>query len=58
LRLVHPFAKPDDTKVTRAVEKIHKAWAVGKEKRLTQLVFSDLSTPNPDRFNVCDDVRA
>jgi len=24
---------------------------------LTQLVFCDLSTPNPDRFNVYDEVR-
>ena len=58
MRLVNPFAVPDDTKVSRAVEKIHNAWAAGKEKRLTQLVFCDLSTPNPDRFNVYDDVRA
>jgi len=57
MRLVNPFAQPDDTKVSRAVEKIHNAWAAGKEKRLTQLVFCDLSTPNPDRFNVYDELR-
>ena len=28
-----------------------------RTKRLTQLVFCDLSTPNPDRFNVYDEVR-
>src|SRR5580700_5376223 len=57
MRLVDPFAQPGDTKVGRAVEKIHTAWAAGKDRRLTQLVFCDLSTPNPDRFNVYDDVR-
>ncbi len=57
MRLVDPFARTGDTKVSRAIEKIHLAWAAGKEKRLTQLVFCDLSTPNPDRFNVYDEVR-
>jgi N12 class adenine-specific DNA methylase len=57
MRLVDAFAKPGDTKVMRAVERIHATWAVGKERRLTQLVFCDLSTPNRDRFNVYDEVR-
>src|SRR5580658_3673393 len=57
MRLVDPFAQPGDTKVCRAIEKIHDTWAAGEERRLTQLVFCDLSTPNPDRFNVYDEVR-
>jgi N12 class adenine-specific DNA methylase len=57
MRLVDPFAQPFDTKVSRAIEKIYSTWAVGKERRLTQLVFCDLSTPNPDRFNVYDETR-
>ena len=57
MRLVDAFARPGDTKVTRAVEKIYATWAAGKDRRLTQLVFCDLSTPNPDRFNVYDEVR-
>jgi N12 class adenine-specific DNA methylase len=57
MRLVSPTAQPGDTKVRRAAEKIHDIWAGGKEKRLTQLVFCDLSIPNPDRFNVYDEVR-
>lgn len=32
-------------------------WNDTKEKRLTQLVFCDLSTPKPDGFNVYDDLR-
>ena len=57
MRLVDPFSQPGDAKVSRAVEKICTAWAAGKEGRLTQLVFCDLSTPNPDRFNVYDEIR-
>ena len=33
------------------------AWEEDKDRRLTQLVFCDLSTPNPDRFNVYDEIR-
>jgi N12 class adenine-specific DNA methylase len=57
MRLVDPFARPSDTKVSRAAEKIYDAWAAGKDRRLTQLVFCDLSTPNPDRFNVYYEIR-
>jgi hypothetical protein len=57
MRLVDAFAQPGDTKVRRAINTIYDTWAVGKEKRLTQLVFCDLSTPDPDRFNVYDEVR-
>src|SRR5271169_3854385 len=57
MRLVDPFAQPSDSKAGRAVERIYDSWATGKEKRLTQLVFCDLSTPNPDRFNIYDEVR-
>jgi N12 class adenine-specific DNA methylase len=57
MRLVDPFAEPGDTKVARAIENVHRAWTAGKDKRLTQLVFCDLSTPNPDRFNVYDETR-
>ena len=57
MRLVNPLAGPGDTKVGRAIERIYTTWAAGKDRRLTQLVFCDLSTPNPDRFNVYDEIR-
>jgi hypothetical protein len=57
MRLIDPFAEPGDTKVNRAIDKIYRTWEESKEKRLTQLVFCDLSTPNPDRFNVYDEIR-
>jgi N12 class adenine-specific DNA methylase len=58
MRLVDPFAEiHGDTKVSRAVENIYRSWEEGRDRRSTQLVFCDLSTPNPDKFNVYDDIR-
>jgi N12 class adenine-specific DNA methylase len=58
MRLVDPFAEiHGDTKVNRAVEKIYRTWDEGTDRHSTQLVFCDLSTPNPDKFNVYDEVR-
>lgn len=59
LRLVLPDAEPSPlSKVDRAVERIVRIWVETKASRSTQLVFSDLSTPDPERFNVYHDVRS
>jgi hypothetical protein len=59
MRLVDGFADGNgDTKLSRAVTRIHQTWEESRAARSTQLVFCDLSTPNPDRFNVYDEVRA
>jgi N12 class adenine-specific DNA methylase len=58
MRLVGGDVEADaDTKVSRAVSRIHHTWEATRDTRSTQLVFCDLSTPHPDRFNVYDDVR-
>jgi N12 class adenine-specific DNA methylase len=58
MRLVGiPVDEDADTKVKRAIDNIYRLWEKHKEKRLTQLVFCDLSTPNPDKFNVYHEVR-
>lgn len=58
MRLVDPVAEAEgDTKLDRAVTRIRRVWQNTREKRSTQLVFCDLSTPNADRFNVYDEVR-
>ena len=57
MRIVDPFAEACDTKVSRAIDKIYATWEAGHDKRLTQLVFCDLSTPNSDKFNVYHEVR-
>jgi N12 class adenine-specific DNA methylase len=59
IRLVDPTAEPlGETKIDRAVANIAKIWEATQAERATQLVFSDLSTPTPERFNVYDDVRS
>ena len=47
-----------DSKVNACVEEVYQFWEKGQEKRLTQLVFCDLSTPKTDgSFSVYNDVR-
>jgi hypothetical protein len=58
MRLVDPFAEiHGDTKLSRAVANIFRTWDEGRDRRTTQLVFCDLSTPNPDKFNVYGEIR-
>jgi hypothetical protein len=57
MRIIDPDHAPDDNKVARATNRIYATWASTHDKRLTQLVFCDLSTPNIDRFNVYHEVR-
>ncbi len=58
MRLVDASAMPDDeSKVCKAARNIHRIWEEGTERRLTQAVFCDMSTPNADRFNVYDELR-
>jgi hypothetical protein len=59
MRLVRPGTEPpEDTKIVRAVSRILKIWNDTRNERSTQLVFSDLSTPDPQRFNVYSDIRS
>ena len=59
MRLIDPNAEPEtETKIDLAVSRIVKIWKATQSERSTQLVFSDLSTPDPERFNVYDDVRS
>lgn len=58
-RLINPML-PDfeGSKLNACVDKMYEAWEQGKEKRLTQLFFCDLSTPKNDGgFSVYDDIR-
>lgn len=40
------------------VGRIRATWEATRNERSTQLVFCDLSTPHPDRFNVYEEVRS
>lgn len=58
MRLVDPDAEDfPDSKINIAVNNIYNKWAETNEKRLTQVVFLDRSTPKPDEFNLYDDIR-
>lgn len=57
-RIINPLL-PDEpgTKVNQCVANILKHWRDGEADRLTQLVFSDISTPGKAGFNIYDDIR-
>ena len=59
VRLMNPIL-PDDpnSKLNTCVRNVLQIWEDGKEQKLTQLLFCDLSTPKNDgNFNVYDDIR-
>ena len=59
VRLMNPML-PDDpnSKLNVSVQNVLKIWEEGKDQKLTQLLFCDLSTPKNDgNFNVYDDIR-
>ena len=57
-RIINP-ALPDEanTKVNQCVANILRHWRDGEADRLTQLVFSDISTPGKAGFNIYDDIK-
>ena len=59
VRLMNPML-PDDpnSKLNVCVQNVLKIWDEGKDQKLTQLLFCDLSTPKNDgSFNVYEDIR-
>ena len=59
VRLMNPML-PDDpnSKLNVCVQNVLKIWEEGKDQKLTQLLFCDLSTPKNDgQFNVYDDIK-
>ena len=59
VRLMNPML-PDDpnSKLNVCVQNVLKIWEEGKDQKLTQLLFCDLSTPkNDSNFNVYEDIR-
>ena len=59
VRLMNPML-PDDpnSKLNVCVRNVLKIWEEGKDQKLTQLLFCDLSTPkNDSNFNVYEDIR-
>jgi len=59
-RLIDPLLPDnDESKVNACMDNIYRVWEQHRDKSLTQLIFSDLSTPKGDgTFNVYDDLKA
>lgn len=59
MRLINPLTPDDpDGKVAVCARNVARIWEETKERRGTQLVFCDLSTPKDDgTFNVYDDLK-
>ena len=59
-RIINP-ALPDEpgTKVNQCVANVLRHWRDGESEKLTQLVFSDISTPTAGKggFNIYDDIK-
>lgn len=57
-RLLNP-ALPDDpgSKANACADKVYEIWAQTRERRSTQLIFSDLATSGTGAWNVYDDIR-
>lgn len=51
------LSNTNNTKAMAVANEIYKNWLEGKENKLTQVVFCDLSTPNAEKFNVYDEIK-
>ena len=57
-KLMNPLLPDDDNgKVASCAANVYRIWEESRDKRLTQLVFCDLSTPNSDKFNMYDNLK-
>ena len=57
-RILNPLLPDDEhSKVNQCVANILRIWREGESGKLTQLVFSDLSTPGGEGFTVYEDIR-
>lgn len=59
-RLIDPKYEDDpESKVNMCVDNVYSIWEDNADKRSTQLIFCDFSTPSGvQRFNVYDDIRS
>lgn len=58
IRMVLPFAAFDPQgKLAKVADNVVRIWREGAEKRVAQLVFSDLGTPNAPGFSVYQEVK-
>lgn len=46
-----------DGKLFKCADKAHEIWQNTSENKSTQIIFSDSGTPNPNKFNVYDEMK-
>lgn len=58
-RLINPLLPPNEkSKVQICADNVYRIWTETKDKKLSQLIFCDLSTPKGDgSFNVYDEMK-
>lgn len=57
-RLLEPGAPVyTDGKLFKCAGNVHEIWRNTAEKKSTQIIFSDSGTPNPNKFNVYDEMK-
>lgn len=57
-RLINPLLNDnDDSKVNKCVEKVLEIYNRTEKDKSTQIIFSDMSTPNKKEFNIYDDIK-
>lgn len=44
-------------KLFKCADKVHKIWEETRDKKSTQIIFSDSGTPNPNKFNVYHEMK-
>ena len=58
MRIISPTFKDFlGSKLNACISNVYKHWEDGKDQKLAQLVFSDISTPHVGRFSVYTDMR-
>ncbi|BBD26476.1 SNF2-related protein [Enterococcus faecalis] len=53
----YPVEELKETKVAACANKVFEIWENSKERKSTQMIFSDSGTPNPQRFNIYDELK-
>ena len=57
-RLVDPNAENDpESKLNVCINEVYSLWVDTKEQKSVQLIFCDVGTPKPGRFNVYDEIK-
>lgn len=47
----------ENTKARVVADEVYRIWLEGKEQKTTQVIFSDLSTPKENTFNIYDEIK-